>query len=678
MKKLLVLLLLLVVAASPAFGYPKVALVERFTNASCGPCATLNAAWYSATSNNLEEQGYLNHIVYNVNWPGANDPMYLLNAADNMARRGLYGVNAVPWIEIDGVTFVTTGNTSVDQSNFTNNVTTTFSSGYSPFQIELQAEIFSGDIIDVQVTITRDPSDATPLPATGTLQVGFLENLVTFASPPGSNGERNFPDVCRKMLDDASGTTFEVPAPGASFTTSVLYIPSTEAQAAIDFGQAQILAFLQNDQTKEVYQSLKMPTTFTDSIHAAFRASETVGAAPLMVAFEDLSSAASSRPITSWEWDLDGDGTVDSTEPEPVWTYTEAGTHTVSLTVSDGDDSHTTTLENLIQAVSNQSDILVVNGIEYPTYPAEMEDFYSNSAVFGSHQVDVWDLFGEQGFEYLANPNISQVVALSRKIPDSVLQLYRTVIWVGNNYSGDLDYYDGNQVLSYVAGGGNFILATRLGANFLTTPIRQYCGITSVTGDQTITQLLALDPNLVNMPAVGTNSLVHLVLLGAASEAIPIFQAPNLPTLAAGFRIQKAGEGTFIYVAGRPYRFLASASYENYNYMLDNLMGAASAIGEGQDILSRPSRLMQNQPNPFNPSTMIRFSLEKAGHVSLKIYDAAGRHIKTLAEDTRSPNEYSVTWDGKNDAGASVAAGVYLYKLQTPDGTQTRRMVLVK
>ncbi len=231
------------------------------------------------------------------------------------------------------------------------------------------------------------------------------------------------------MLDDAYGTTFAVPAPGESFTTSVLYIPSAEAQNAIDFSQVRLLAFVQNQQTQVVYQSKKVPTTFTDSIHAAFRAAETAGAAPLLVAFEDMSSAASATPITSWQWDFDSNGSVDSTAPEPTWTFTAAGIYDVTLTVGDGINSHTTTRAHYVQAISNQADILVVNGIDYATYPAEMATFYNTSAIFGSHQVDVWDLFGDQGFDYLANPSVSQVVELRRKIPNSVLQLYRTVIW---------------------------------------------------------------------------------------------------------------------------------------------------------------------------------------------------------------------------------------------------------
>ena len=66
--------------------YDKTSLVERFTNCSCGPCATLNNAWYNATTAGLVNSGSISHLVYNVYWPSDCDPMHLLNEADNNYR----------------------------------------------------------------------------------------------------------------------------------------------------------------------------------------------------------------------------------------------------------------------------------------------------------------------------------------------------------------------------------------------------------------------------------------------------------------------------------------------------------------------------------------------------------------------------------------------------------------
>jgi hypothetical protein len=107
-------------------------------------------------------------------------------------------------------------------------------------------------------------------------------------------------------------------------------------------------------QTQEVYQSVKVATTFTDEIHAAFRAPETAGAAPLQVAFEDMSTPSSALPIISWQWDMDNDGDVDSTDPQPVWTYTAGGDY--SVTVRWRHEPHDDA-RNYVRVV-NQADIL--------------------------------------------------------------------------------------------------------------------------------------------------------------------------------------------------------------------------------------------------------------------------------------------------------------------------------
>ncbi len=83
-------------------------------------------------------------------------------------------------------------------------------------------------------------------------------------------------------------------------------------------------------------------------------------------------------------------------------------------------------------------------------------------------------------------------------------------------------------------------------------------------------------------------------------------------------------------------------------------------------------------PNPFNPSTQIRFSVPQAGHVSLDVFDAAGRHVRTLVNDTRAASQYTINWDGRNDTGAVAAAGVYLYRLEANGRSAIRRMVLIK
>lgn len=90
------------------------------------------------------------------------------------------------------------------------------------------------------------------------------------------------------------------------------------------------------------------------------------------------------------------------------------------------------------------------------------------------------------------------------------------------------------------------------------------------------------------------------------------------------------------------------------------------------------ARLDQNFPNPFNPVTTIRFHLARADRVTLTIHDLGGHGVRTLVDADLAPGSYSRTWDGRDDAGRSVAAGTYMYVLSTGDWNRSQRMVLVK
>jgi len=90
------------------------------------------------------------------------------------------------------------------------------------------------------------------------------------------------------------------------------------------------------------------------------------------------------------------------------------------------------------------------------------------------------------------------------------------------------------------------------------------------------------------------------------------------------------------------------------------------------------NRLEQNVPNPFNPSTTIAFTLREAGEVTLAVYDATGRRVRTLVSGRREARSYDVAWDGRDDAGTRVASGVYFYRLTAGSFTQTKKMVLLK
>jgi hypothetical protein len=88
--------------------------------------------------------------------------------------------------------------------------------------------------------------------------------------------------------------------------------------------------------------------------------------------------------------------------------------------------------------------------------------------------------------------------------------------------------------------------------------------------------------------------------------------------------------------------------------------------------------LAQNFPNPFNPSTSITFDMKEPGAVTLKVYDVAGRLVRTLVDGVKDAGAYSIAWDGRDNAGSEVASGIYFYKMETKDFSRTRKIVLLR
>ena len=97
------------------------------------------------------------------------------------------------------------------------------------------------------------------------------------------------------------------------------------------------------------------------------------------------------------------------------------------------------------------------------------------------------------------------------------------------------------------------------------------------------------------------------------------------------------------------------------------------------NVLPKTFALGQNYPNPFNPTTTISYDVPAGGgHVTLRIYDVAGRLVRTLVDGAGTAGRKTASWDGGSDSGHKVATGVYFYRMTAPGFEQTRKMVLMK
>lgn len=95
--------------------------------------------------------------------------------------------------------------------------------------------------------------------------------------------------------------------------------------------------------------------------------------------------------------------------------------------------------------------------------------------------------------------------------------------------------------------------------------------------------------------------------------------------------------------------------------------------------LPKELALGQNYPNPFNPTTAISYQLPAISDVDIRVYNALGQKVRTLAREAQKPaGYYRVHWDGKNDAGQAVGSGVYICRLSAGERVLTRKMLLIR
>ena len=109
-------------------------------------------------------------------------------------------------------------------------------------------------------------------------------------------------------------------------------------------------------------------------------------------------------------------------------------------------------------------------------------------------------------------------------------------------------------------------------------------------------------------------------------------------------------------------------------------ISVAPQAKEAAEVQALPTDfgLSQNVPNPFNPQTTLTYRLPEASEVRLTIYNPAGQIVRTLVEGRKEAGSYGVVWDGVDETGKQMAAGVYLYELKAGDFVKVRKMVLLR
>lgn len=248
MKKLSSLILLILFQAAFGFGQSqRLVLLEEFTSSTCGPCVNANSNIHNWLGANPD---LFTAIFYHMSWPApGNDPMYLANTIDNNARRSYYSVNSVPWTVVDGNVFSNNWNAGVLS------IMNTRSNVPSPFEISLQHSISSGND---EIFLTMVAQATQPISGNLVAHNVVIEDYVQFSSPPGTNGEKNFDHVMKKMLPTKDGTSLGAFDAGdyVIIETSWPFAPNQ----VYNIDELMAVGFIQNNTTKEVHQAANSST----------------------------------------------------------------------------------------------------------------------------------------------------------------------------------------------------------------------------------------------------------------------------------------------------------------------------------------------------------------------------------------------------------------------------------
>ena len=341
----------------------------------------------------------------------------------------------------------------------------------------------------------------------------------------------------------------------------------------------------------------------------AFALSDTAGTAPLTVTFTDQSTGT----VDSWAWDFGDGGTSTAQSPDHI--YTAAGVYDVTLVVTNGCGSDTLTL---VQAVEvSEAAVIPVAAFSFdPASGCAPVQVAFTDASTGDIDTWAWS-FGDGQTSAEQSPS--------------------------HTYAG-AGVFDVQLIVSGSAGADTMTVAD------------------AVTVDLPVVAAFSYSDTLITYP----NDIVF------TDES-----AGDVSSWHWDF-----GDGVTDTIADPTHTYIAPGIYDvtlivTNGCSADTLTVAGAVRVNGVtglgDLQDARFALQGNYPNPFNPSTTVVFTLEKASHTRLEVFDISGRRVATLVDGERAAGRHEVLWRPRD-----VASGMYFTRLWADGQTATRRMTLLK
>ncbi|MEL7424333.1 MAG: T9SS type A sorting domain-containing protein [Bacteroidota bacterium] len=668
-------LLLLALACAPIFlmaQAQRIALVEHFTNASCGPCAVQNPDFNALLRANPDK---VISIKYQAAFPGF-DPMNQQNPSEVQTRANFYGLSGVPTAWLDGFTGDDSYGGGIGAWDIAgggyaggpyghNQAVIDYASDQSTPISMVVTHTLNEDVTEVSVTvaITNESGEDFTM-ADGRLQVALVERDIIYPAAPGSNGELHFEEVMRKMYPDAEGTTMATIAAGETWETTI-----TGAIPDYIYGlnEMRVIAFVQDHSTQEIWQAAYTePAEIANGVDGSIGGNLTADPVGLC--------GASITPIV----EFGNNGSVDITQAVVAASINDVVVETMEFTgtLAPGETADITFSELVLAEANNalSFSLLEVNsgmGINLNTLNDQ-----SLTTVYGAlSETPIGTELEEDNESYdLTYPETGLV------IPSIALGEFG-----GNSFI----VYDGTQLPAQNDDGsaiGGYGLSDRsIFINFY------QWNPSGATPDDASLTYQKIDLSGAVAPAlVFDRASASYSLDGVSGDRLRIQVSTDC---AATFTTIWDGSGNSLNttVGHEPYfvpnadewvtetielsdyigeeinvRFLATSAWGN-NLFLDNI-NISDIVGTQE--LTEVSEISMF-PNPANEMLRVDFNLEQASQLQVEVFNATGQRVQQLGAENYNTGRNQLSLDV-----SQFANGVYFLRMFNADRELNRRFIV--
>lgn len=626
----------------------KIALFEHFTNASCGPCASQNPV-FQAEIMDKNKGNYL-HMAYHTVWPGR-DPMNAYNKEEVDTRVKFYGVGGVPNMIMHGNRY-DGGPIGVSQDMLDR-----LTSESSPLRIRVE-ESSNG----TQRSVTATFSSLGPIPTAGIkVRAAVIEEEIVYATPPGSNGEKEFPNVFRRFINSgsAAGENFTPAGIGETVTLSWTYDLDVQNW---DTTKVFAIVWVQLDGSAEVINASAeflpaMEFVLDDQAFkkAASQASATFNARIDNLGSEELSLRLDVNGAYPGDWTVsyevggntytgETDITVAPMSSMPVIITVEVGDEPgigdFMMEMSSLDDTELTPQYVGVGVISNVTDIVINNdngwGADDGTTAADFEQAYiSGIANAGSTT-------------HASTSLTSFLRAYDAQMLDEVKHLYYNAGWA---FPGLPDNFS-RAMLGFLGEGGNLFVAgqdlgwdtfdpngngtsaarafyrTYLFANYKDDGSTANSRLSFVAGDPIFGTVANTDlQNAYGQSSQG-QQYMYPDQITPTPNGVGIAYYNGDETMIGAVRGEKNSFKTVYFGFGMEMIKDAAVRDEVMKLTWQWFHGIISSVE--YDAAVRTLSLGQNYPNPATAATTIPFTAASRER-SLRVYDITGRLASTYA-----------------------------------------------